>query len=242
VDAGQPSRPPARAARPARQPARQVAAGPGPDVMALHVARHAPASAGVGGRSRGRCGAGPPRVGRAQPPAGRRQGRRPVVPPPLHRAGARQCDDAGGADGDRRRRPRRDRSHGDGVLRQGPGRAGADGAQRRVRRPHARAVGRAGAGRRRDADLVLARHADRSHRGRADPLQRRPARRHAGLRDRVVGAQRRPAGGAALRPDADDQGGPAAHVDLRPGARRPRGRRAAGQRRGDRNPAGGRTV
>ena len=93
---------------------------------------------------------------------------------------------------------------------------------------HGRPVGRTGARRRAHADVVPARRRSTatSRRGRsASPPSREDG--HDRVRDRVVGAQRRPGGRPALRPAADGEGDPAAHVDLDAAARR-RARRAAG--------------
>ena len=61
---------------------------------------------------------------------------------------------------------------------------------------------------------------------RVPRLERRAAR----VRDRVLGAQRRPALGAAVRPPAHLEGGPVPHVDVVPGAGGRALRRAARRR------------
>ena len=67
------------------------------------------------------------------------------------------------------------------------------------------------------AALVSLRHPRRAPRGGPDRVPRRE-RRAARVRDRVVGAQRRPALRAALRPAAHIQGDPVPHVDVVPRA------------------------
>ena len=94
---------------------------------------------------------------------------------------------------------------------------GPDAGGRRVRRAHARPVGRAGAGGRPDADLVPLRHPPGPPGGRPDRVPRRAPRATASaFTDRVVGPQRRPLSPALYERLQHGQGGAAAHVDVVP--------------------------